>query len=606
MALTYDTKGRIPVTPLTTTTGVATANFTCGADAEVLVVMVLYSGVTARTGGAPTYNSVALTQAQSRQGVTETSCELWYMLAPPVSQALSVSVPNDNARTMWIYIASGNAAAGYTCALDSSGVNATTGTNPTVSVTTIAAGCLIFAVVATGANTFVPTARTGISLYEEDLTSPTTIGGAGQYYVKSNTGAQAMSWTFSTSDDYGAIAVAFKEVLPTITGTLTKTLDGISLSAIGVISVSGSLTKTLDGITKTITGTVDVTGAVSKTLDGIVANLTGVIDVKGDLNKTLDGITLQATGTVGEATITGTLNITLDAVVLNASGAVAVVGNLDKTLDGINVSASGMIAVAGALTKTLDGINLSAVGVVSVSGISNITLDGIGINAAGAVSVSGDFTKTLDGISLAGAGTVEVTSSLAKVLDEIAFSASGTVGGGAEITGALDVILDGISLVSSGCVGVAANFAITLDDLGLQATGAVTNFLYWNEFVGTGLIARENQIIHGNNLAAKLTAGYGSDTYIFFTIPITPNKDVRFQVWTRGDGTNSGRFAIYDVSNSRYLIPVAYTNIPGTAYVLYYLIFAIPVDCTLVQVRLYCPETNGGETYFSEASLRIK
>ncbi|MFH0981867.1 MAG: hypothetical protein V2A79_10040 [Planctomycetota bacterium] len=183
--------------------------------------MVLYAGVTARTGGAPTYNSVDLTQAQSRQGVTETSVEMWYLLAPPTSQSLTVNVPNDNGRTMWVYVATGNAGADSTCALDSSGVNATTGANPNVSVTTVAAGCLIFAVVATGDNGFAPTARTGTSLYEEDIAA---YGGAGQYYVKSGTGAQSMSWTEATSDDYGAIAVAFQEVASPIVRTINDAL----------------------------------------------------------------------------------------------------------------------------------------------------------------------------------------------------------------------------------------------------------------------------------------------------------------------------------------------------------------------------------------------
>src|SRR4030042_2065518 len=217
MALSYDTKARIPATALSTTASAATANYTCGANAEVLVVMILYAGVTARTGGAPTYNGVALTQAESRQGVTEASCELWYMLAPPTGSAYSINVPNSGGRTMWVYVASGNAASGYTCALDDTGINATTNSNPFVTIVTTTTGCLIFAVVASGDNTFAPTTRTGTSLYEEDIAA---YGGAGQYYVMAGSGSQNMSWTEATSDDYGAIAAAFKEVLAAILLTI--------------------------------------------------------------------------------------------------------------------------------------------------------------------------------------------------------------------------------------------------------------------------------------------------------------------------------------------------------------------------------------------------
>jgi hypothetical protein len=210
MSLAFDTKLRIPATALATTTGAASANYACGANAGVLVVMICYAGTTPRTGGAPTYNGVALTQAQTSQGVAETSVEMWYLLSPPAGEALTINVPNDGGRTMCVYVASATAAPGYTCAYDSSGVNAATGANPTVSLTAVAAATILFAVVATGDNGFAPSARTGTSLYEEDIAA---WGCGAQYYVKTGTGSQAMSWTETTSDDYGAISCAFKEVV---------------------------------------------------------------------------------------------------------------------------------------------------------------------------------------------------------------------------------------------------------------------------------------------------------------------------------------------------------------------------------------------------------
>src|SRR3989304_5485768 len=119
MALTLDTQARIPVTALTTTTAdPITADYTCGANAKALVVMILYAAATQRTGGAPTYNGVAMIQAESLAGVTEAVCELWYMLTPPTGAAYQISIQNDNPRTAWVYVASINAAAGYTCGLD--------------------------------------------------------------------------------------------------------------------------------------------------------------------------------------------------------------------------------------------------------------------------------------------------------------------------------------------------------------------------------------------------------------------------------------------------------------------------------------------------------
>jgi hypothetical protein len=272
LALTYDTKLRIPATALTTTTSAASASYTCGATAGVLVVMVMYAGVTQRTGGAPTYNSVALTQAESLAGVTEAACELWYMLSPPKSQSLTVNVPNGNGVTMWVYVASATTAAGYTCALDNTGINETTAASPSVTVTNVATPTIIFAVVATGDNTFAPTARTGNSLYEEDIAA---YGSAAQYYNRTGTGNQTLSWTDTTSDDYGAIGVAFNEVTGSVMVSLLSAAETITGQTItitpGAVSVAENAAAiSLAGQTLTVTpGAVSVAeGAATLSMAG--------------------------------------------------------------------------------------------------------------------------------------------------------------------------------------------------------------------------------------------------------------------------------------------------------------------------------------------------
>jgi len=236
MALTLDTNARIPPTALSVTTAnPITADYTCGANAAVLVLMIVYGSNVQRTGGSPTYNSVTLTQAESLAGVLEAVCEVWYLLQPPTGAAYQISIPNTNTRTTQVYVASVNAASGYTCALDATGITETTAANPTVQVITTVTGTLIFACVGTGDNAFAPTARTGTSLYEEDIA---TYGGAAQYYVMAGSGTQNMTWTEATSDDYGAIAVAFKEISTSTnyylycgTGTFTETGNNANLLA---------------------------------------------------------------------------------------------------------------------------------------------------------------------------------------------------------------------------------------------------------------------------------------------------------------------------------------------------------------------------------------
>lgn len=184
--------------------------FDCGTDATLLVLTIVGAGTTQRAGGAPTYNGVALTQAdQTRGGATgyETSAELWYLIDPP-SGANTISVPNTGAITLYATASSYSAGDGYTSAFDASGFNeATTGANPSASVSASVAGDVYVAVLGDGLAT-APTARTGTALAEVDDGS---YSDNHQYYIKAGTGSQTISWTIA-SDDHAMVVAAFKVV----------------------------------------------------------------------------------------------------------------------------------------------------------------------------------------------------------------------------------------------------------------------------------------------------------------------------------------------------------------------------------------------------------
>lgn len=184
--------------------------YDCGTDATLLVLTIVGAGTTQRAGGAPTYNGVAMTQAdQTRGGATnyETSAELWYLIDPP-SGSNMISVPNTGAITLYATASSYSAGDGYTSAFDASGFNeATTGANPSASVSASVAGDVYVAVLGDGLAT-APTARTGTALAEVDDGS---YSDNHQYYIKAGTGAQSISWTIA-SDDHAMVVAAFKVV----------------------------------------------------------------------------------------------------------------------------------------------------------------------------------------------------------------------------------------------------------------------------------------------------------------------------------------------------------------------------------------------------------
>ena len=85
-----------------------------------------------------------------------------------------------------------------------------------------------------------------------------------------------MSWTEATSDDYGAIAVAFKET-SVATGSASMTMANFTVSSSGsVIAVSlGTLDATLANLTLSAAGTSIISGSLDKTLAGATLESSG-------------------------------------------------------------------------------------------------------------------------------------------------------------------------------------------------------------------------------------------------------------------------------------------------------------------------------------------
>jgi hypothetical protein len=182
------------------------------AGETVLVAMLKVNGATDRTGGALTYGSQSMTQADSTQKAAsspEASTELWYLINPVVGSA-TLTIPNAGALTVFYQIATAKAPAGgasvFSAAWGSNGTSA----NPTTGSAALpSAGNIVFATVASGATTWNPSAQTGTVIQNTDDGAH---GGGTQYLIVNDPvpSGQAMTWT-QASDDWGAVAAAFSE-----------------------------------------------------------------------------------------------------------------------------------------------------------------------------------------------------------------------------------------------------------------------------------------------------------------------------------------------------------------------------------------------------------
>lgn len=230
---TFDTSKRF-----TGSTNPLITSYTCGSGATLLVLGIVVGGGTNRTGGAPTYNGISMTQVQTTQKYAtspETSCEMWYLSNPITNSVKTISVPNSGARTLYIIASSYKAAVGKTSVLENSYATTGLSANPSVNFTTFTAGDVVVDVLGDGLNT-VPTSNSNIKLFSVDDGS---YSDNGQYSLQALAGNVVFSWNVG-SDDWCYIIGAWKEQSPATTTTTTTTSTSTSTTT----STSTSTTTT--------------------------------------------------------------------------------------------------------------------------------------------------------------------------------------------------------------------------------------------------------------------------------------------------------------------------------------------------------------------------
>lgn len=312
MAHTYGGGGRIPASGTTTAANLATDSINLPAGTTVLWVSIVVDGTTARAGGAPTYNGLALTAGNAKTdagGTPETCAEDWYLLDPPTGSSYTLSIPNTNTRSMAVAYGYASAAADYKSVYDAKGVTTGSSTNPTGTLT-VTDGAIWFAAVGNGATTWSPSARSGTQINDWDAGA---WGRGAQYGIKSGTGSQTTSWTFATSEDWVITAASFKEVHryrpylvdynsnATSSSSYTVSLAAIDVQPGDVVIVSAGYGRTNASISLSVSG--DNSGSYSAISGPTAANDTWCT-IHGVFGKVM-GATPDATITVNQSPSSG-------------------------------------------------------------------------------------------------------------------------------------------------------------------------------------------------------------------------------------------------------------------------------------------------------------
>lgn len=185
-------------------------------------------------------------------------------------------------------------------------------------------------------------------------------------------------------------------------GSLSKTVDAVTLSATGAVDVAGSLSKSVANVTLSAAGAVDVVGTLAKSLANVTLVSAGTIDLVGTLSANVAAVTLSSAGSVSDGP-SGSLSVVLANVGVSATGTVDISGSSSFTVGSVSLSATGGVDVTGTLSATTGSVTLSSAGTVGTTvseGVLSATIANVSVVSAGTVSVSGTLSSTLADVTL--------------------------------------------------------------------------------------------------------------------------------------------------------------------------------------------------------------
>ena len=147
-----------------------------------------------------------------------------------------------------------------------------------------------------------------------------------------------------------------------------------------------------------------------------------------------------------------------------------------------------------------------------------------------------------------------------------------------------------------------------LSNIGFETAGGGGDDIWasWTEDDGDGALANETVFKNGGADACKMTAGATAATFVYqAAIPVIAGQQYTYSFYARGDGTNAGRYDVYDETNAAYITSLTSTGVTAATYALVDASFTVPAGCATIRVLLRCPEANGGICYFDDTTLRL-
>lgn len=139
---------------------------------------------------------------------------------------------------------------------------------------------------------------------------------------------------------------------------------------------------------------------------------------------------------------------------------------------------------------------------------------------------------------------------------------------------------------------------------GTQDNNLTATYTGWTDVNGTNSVqaSANYDTLRGGENSLKLS-GASVTGWVRQTITVVAGKSYALKFWIKGDGTNKGRYAIYDVSNSAYIQAIAQAG-SATAWAEVSRMFTAPANCTSIQINFIVGSPASSIAYYDHAYLR--
>ena len=205
------------------------------------------------------------------------------------------------------------------------------------------------------------------------------------------------------------------------TGTVTATLDAVTLSSDADLFIQATATPTLGDVT--LSSDADL--FIQATLDATLAALTATTDadllIQATLDASLDAVTLSADG---DLLLQATATPTLDDVVLTSEADLFIQATLDATLGDVTLEADGSLDAVpnGEVDATLDDVTLSSEADLFLQASATPTLADVTLSSEADLFIQGSLDATLGDVTGSSGSDLFIQATLDATLDDVTLS----------------------------------------------------------------------------------------------------------------------------------------------------------------------------------------